>query len=146
MRPVSDSGARRDARAILAESRVVAVVGCSATPWKPAHTVPARLQDAGYRVVPVHPRAPEILGEPAYPRLADVPHPVDLVVVFRPSHETAEVARAAAAVGAPALWLQLGIVSAEARAVAESAGMDYVEDRCTAVDIARWGLRAPETS
>jgi predicted CoA-binding protein len=91
------------------------------------------LQRAGYRCIPVNPNADEVLGERCYPSLADVPEPVDLVDVFRRAEYCAGVAREAAAAGAPALWLQLGLRSAEARDVAETAGMEYVEDACTAV-------------
>jgi hypothetical protein len=81
----------------------------------------------------VNPNATEVLGEPAYPSLAAVPEPVDLVDVFRRVEYCTDIARDAAAIGAPALWLQLDLRSAGARAVAEEAGMDYVEDACTAV-------------
>jgi predicted CoA-binding protein len=95
------------------------------------------------RIVPVNPHAEEILGEPVYRTLADVPEQVGLVDVFRPSRETAGVARQAVAVGAEALWLQLGIRSEEARSIAESAGMLYVEDRCLVIKQRRLGLEAP---
>jgi hypothetical protein len=95
---------------------------------------------AGYRVIPVNPNSPVVLGMEAYPDLASVPVPVDLVDVFRPSAEAAGVARQAVAIGARALWLQQGIVSEEARRIAEAAGMDYVEDRCIAVEFALSGL------
>jgi uncharacterized protein len=130
----------RDARTILAESRTLAVVGLSTAPRKMAHAIPADLQDAGYRVIPVHPSATEILGEQAYRTLAEVPEPIDLVVVFRPSDEAPQVAREAVEAGARALWLQQGIVSAEARSIAEDAGLDYVENRCSGVDVRRWGI------
>jgi hypothetical protein len=91
------------------------------------------LQRVGYRCIPVNPNAEEVLGERSYPSLADLPEPVDLVDVFRRVEYCADVAREAAAIGAPALWLQLGLRSAEARDVAEEAGMEYVEDACTAV-------------
>jgi predicted CoA-binding protein len=86
------------------------------------------LQRVGYRVLPVNP-----LCEEYWPSLAALEEPVDLVDVFRRPEHCPDVAREAAAVGAPALWLQLGIRSAEARLVAEASGMDYVEDACTAV-------------
>jgi uncharacterized protein len=130
----------RDARTILAESKTLAVVGLSENPYKTAHAIPADLQSAGYRVIPVHPRAEEILGEQAYPTLADVPEPIDLVVVFRPPAEAPDVARQAVRAGAKAVWLQLGIRSDEARTIAEAGGLDYVEDRCTGVDVRRWGI------
>jgi predicted CoA-binding protein len=95
--------------------------------------VPARLQQAGFRIIPVNPRGGEILGEKVYATLADVPEQVDVVEVFRPSADAPGVARQAVAAGARVLWLQEGITSPEARAIAEEAGMTYVEDRCMAV-------------
>jgi predicted CoA-binding protein len=91
----------------------------------------------------VNPYADEILGERVYRTLADVPGPLGLVEVFRPSAQTPDIARQAVAAGATALWLQLGIASAEARAVAEAAGLLYVEDRCMAIERRRLGLSAP---
>jgi predicted CoA-binding protein len=91
------------------------------------------LQRVGYRCIPVNPKADEVLGERSYPALADLPEPVDLVDVFRRAEYCADIAREAAAIGAPALWLQLGLRSDEARDVADEAGMEYVEDACTAV-------------
>ena len=119
---------------------MIAVVGASASPEKPSHTVPRRMLRAGYRIIPVNPNSPVVLGMETYPDLASVPEAIDLVDVFRPSAEAADVARQAAAVGAKAIWLQQGIFSDEARQVAEAAGMDYVEDRCIAVEYALSGL------
>jgi predicted CoA-binding protein len=119
---------------ILTESRTIAVVGASRDPGKEAHTVPRQMLRYGWRIIPVNPYADEIFGERCYPTLADVPEPVDLVNVFRPSEDTPEVAREAVAIGARALWLQQGIASAESRAIAEAAGLDYVEDHCIAVE------------
>ncbi len=130
-----------DPRAVLEQSRVVAVVGLSAQPWKAAYAVPAELQACGFRIIPVNPRADELLGEKVHRRLADIGEPVDLVNVFRPSGEAAEVTRQAVEIGAKAVWLQLGIRSPEARRIAEEAGLDYVEDRCIAVDVGRLGIR-----
>lgn len=121
------------AERILRQYRTIAVVGLSTNPDKAAHSVPAAMQAAGFRVIPVHPSAEEILGERAYRSLADVPEPVEVVEVFRPSSEAEGVAREAVQVGAKALWLQQGIASAQARAIAEDAGLDYVEDSCMAV-------------
>ena len=124
-----------DARALLDRTRTIAVVGLSATPGKAAHTVPAVLADCGYDVVAVNPNHAEISGRPSYPSLEAIPDDVavDLVNVFRPAEEAPGVVRAAAARGVPAVWLQQGITSAQARALAEDAGMDYVEDRCIGV-------------
>jgi predicted CoA-binding protein len=121
------------AEEVLTAANTIAVVGLSRDPGKAAHAVPASLQAAGFRIIPVHPSATELLGEKVYRTLADIPEPVDLVDVFRPSPEAAGIAEQAVAIGAKALWLQQGIVSAKARAIAEEAGLDYVEDRCTAV-------------
>ncbi len=128
---------------ILRTYATITVVGASENPSKPAHNVLARMQDQGWRIIPVNPRADEILGEPVFRTLADVPEQIGLVDVFRPSPQTPEIARQAVAVGATALWLQLGITSAEARSIAESAGLLYVENRCLIVEQQRLGLRAP---
>ena len=104
---------------ILTSYDSITVVGASATPAKAAHYVPAHMQRHGWRIVPVNPHADVILGEPVYRTLAQVPGPVGLVNVFRPSGQTPDIARQAVAAGATALWLQLGIASAEARAIAD---------------------------
>jgi uncharacterized protein len=87
----------------------------------------------GYRVIPVRPLVKEVLGVPCVASLAEIEEPIDLVVVFRRAEFCPAVAEQAVAAGAKSLWLQLGIVSAEARAIAEGAGLDYVEDECTAI-------------
>jgi predicted CoA-binding protein len=119
---------------ILREFRTIAVVGLSRDSSKAAHAIPARMQLAGFRMIPVNPSITNVLGEQAYPKLADVPFSVEVVLVFRPSAEAAEIARQAVAIGAKALWLQQGIMSDEARQIAEAGGMLYVEDRCMGVD------------
>lgn len=129
-----------DPQEILEYSSTVAVVGCSKDPSKAAHEIPRQLQEAGFRVIPVNPTATEILGERAYASLGDVPEQVDLVDVFRPAAETPGVVEQAVAIGARAVWLQLGIASPEARRIAEEAGLDYVEDRCAGVERRRHGI------
>ena len=124
----------RSPEQILRDARTIAVVGASPRPAKPSHGVAAYLARAGYRVLRVNP-----LCEEYWPSLASLEEPVDLVDVFRRPEHCADVAREAAAIGAPAVWLQLGIRSAEARAVAAASGMDYVEDACTAVVHRRLG-------
>ena len=131
---------------MLTEFATITVVGLSADPVKSAHSVPAAMQAYGWRVIPVNPHADELLGEKVYRSLADVPPPVTLVNVFRPSAQAADVARQAVAAGAQALWLQLGISSVEAREIAESNGLLYVEDRCIAVERARHGIRNPQAA
>jgi predicted CoA-binding protein len=123
---------------ILATTHTIAVVGCSTHSYKAAHSIPATMQAAGYTIVPVHPRANAILGATAYPMLTEVPVHVDLVNVFRPADEAATIAKAAVEIGASALWLQLGIRSDEAAEIARAAGLVYIEDRCIAVEYARW--------
>jgi uncharacterized protein len=119
---------------ILRDARTIAVVGASPRPTRPSHGVMAYLMRVGYRCIPVRPRdCDEVLGVPCIAALAEIEEPVDLVDVFRRPEFCADVAREAAGAGAGAIWLQLGIVSPEARIVARESGMDYVEDLCTAV-------------
>jgi uncharacterized protein len=128
---------------ILARYAVITVVGASSVPAKAAHYVPAHMQRHGWRIIPVNPHADVILGEPVYRTLAGVPEQAGLVDVFRPPGQAPDIARQAVAAGATALWLQLGIASAEARAIAEQAGLLYVEDRCLIIEQRRLGLSAP---
>jgi uncharacterized protein len=128
---------------ILTTYDTITVVGASTAPAKAAQSVPAHMQRHGWRIIPVNPHADLILGEPVYRTLQDVPEQVGLVDVFRPSAQTADVARQAVAAGATALWLQLGIASAQARHIAEGAGLLYVEDRCLLIEQRRLGLDAP---
>ena len=125
---------------VLERFSTIAVVGLSREPSKAAHGIPRVLQASGFRVIPVNPFADELLGERAYATLADVPEPVEVVLVFRPAAEGPGIAREAAAIGAHALWLQLGLRSDQARRVAEAAGMLYVEDRCMGVERAKYGV------
>lgn len=123
----------RTPRQILEESRTIAVVGASRHEEKAAYAIPLQLKLHGWRVIPVNPYADRIWDEQCYARLADIPEPVDLVNVFRPSDQAAAVVRDAVAIGAKAVWLQQGIVSAQGRQIAIDAGIDYVEDLCMAV-------------
>lgn len=123
----------RTPRQILEDSQTIAVVGASRHEEKAAYAVPLQLKLHGWRVIPVNPHAQRIWDEPCYARLADIPEPVDLVNVFRPSAQAAAVVAEAVAIGAKAVWLQQGIVSAEGRQIATDAGIDYVEDLCMAV-------------
>jgi predicted CoA-binding protein len=118
---------------ILAETKTIALVGASPRPERPSNSVMRYLLAQGYRVIPVRPHRTEILGIPCVDSVTDIEEPVDLVDVFRRAEFCPEVAEQAAAAGAKALWLQLGIISPEARAIAERAGMEYVENACTAV-------------
>jgi len=123
----------KTAKEILEAATTIAVVGASRDPLKAGGSVPAGLQRRGFRIIPINPFAETLFGERVYRSLAEVPERIDLVDVFRPARDAAEIARQAVAVGARALWLQLDIRSEEARRIAEAAGLDYVEDECTAV-------------
>jgi uncharacterized protein len=119
---------------ILNGAQTIAIVGASPRPERPSNTVMRYLLGQGYRVIPVRPVGPaEILGQRRVASLAEIEEPIDLVDVFRRPEFCPDVARQAVEAGASALWLQLGIVSAEARAIAEAAGLDYVEDECTRI-------------
>ena len=121
-------------RRMLDEVKTIAVVGLSRDPRKPSHYVPAHMQQAGYRVIPVTPHAGTVLGERTYPVLASVPVPVDLVLVFRPGAECASVAEQAIAVKAPRIWFQLDIPCAAGARKAAAAGLQVVADRCMLVE------------
>ncbi len=119
---------------ILADTRTIAVVGASPKEWRPSHFVMRYLLEQGYRCTPVRPPdCEEVLGIRCVDSLLDLEEPPDLVDVFRRSEHCPPVVRDAVAAGAKAVWLQSGIVSAEARAIAEANGLDYVEDACTMV-------------
>ena len=120
----------QELRSILGEARTVAVVGLSSKPWRDSYEVAEYLQGKGYRIIPINPKETEVLGERAYPTLLDVPERIDAVDVFRRPEDTVEIAKQAVAVGAKVLWLQTGIVSDEARRIAEEAGLEVVMGVC----------------
>jgi hypothetical protein len=135
---------------ILTTYDTITVVGASGAPEKAAHYVPVHMQAHGWRIIPVNPHEERILGERVYRTVGEVAddasdgaNRVGLVDVFRPSEHTADIARQAVAAGATALWLQLDIVSTEARRIAEDAGLLYVENRCLVIEQRRTGLSAP---
>jgi uncharacterized protein len=130
-----------DVREILERSRSVATVGASTDIDKPSGGVPHHLKSIGFHVIPVNPNASEILGVRSFPSLLDVDEPVDIVQVFRPSEEAPDIARQAIEIGAKVLWLQLGITSNEARAIAGAAGLDFIEDQCMERETRRLGIR-----
>ncbi|HEX2496147.1 MAG TPA: CoA-binding protein [Gaiellaceae bacterium] len=124
----------RSPEEILGEAKTIALVGASPNPAKPSHGVMRYLLGQGYDVIPVRPLdCDDVLGVPCVATLGEINRPIDLVDVFRRSEHTATHAREAVDAGAKALWLQLGIRSEEARRIAMEAGLDYVEDLCTAV-------------
>jgi len=126
-----------DIRALLTETRTWAVVGCSPDPRRDSHAIAALLKREGFTVIPVTPRAEEILGERCYPTLADVPGPVDVVDVFRNSASAGAHVDEAIAIGARGVWLQLGVIDEAAAARARAAGLRVVMDRCPAIELPR---------
>ena len=113
------------------------MVGASSNPDKASYGIMRRLQKAGYRVIPVNPREADILGEPSFPSLLDVPDRIDIVDVFRRAEDTPAIADEAVTIGAKALWLQLGIVSEDAARRAEAGGLTVVMDACIGATHAR---------
>ncbi len=117
-------------RDYYATVKTIAVVGASENPTKAAHSIPAYLQREGYRIIPVNPRGGTLFGVPVFTSLEEIDEPVDAVDVFRPAEETPDIARQAVKTGAKTLWLQEGIHSDEAGAIAREAGLAFVSDRC----------------
>jgi predicted CoA-binding protein len=118
----------------LVRAKTIAVIGLSDDPAKPSHYVSAYMQRAGARILPVNPAVTSVLGEPAYASLADLPLKPDLVNVFRLPRFLPALVDEMIALGLPALWIQQGIVHAEAAAKAEAAGIRVVMDRCLMVE------------
>ena len=124
-------------RRILAEYRTIAVVGLSADWFRPSYFAAKYMQEHGYRIVPVNPRYPEILGETCYPSLSAIPFKVDIVDVFRKTADVLPIAEEAVAIGAKCLWQQIGVINEEAQALALRNGLDSVVDRCVKIEHAR---------
>jgi predicted CoA-binding protein len=124
-------------RRILAESRVIAVVGLSASWHRPSYFAAKYMQEHGYRVIPVNPNYESILGETCYPSIEAIPGGVDIVDCFRKPGEMPALAREAVAKGAKVLWMQLGIRSDEAAKIAFDAGLAVVQDHCVKIEHAR---------
>jgi predicted CoA-binding protein len=125
-------------RRILRRYRVIAVVGLSAQWHRPSYFAAKYLQEHGYRVIPVNPTYDTILGEKCYKRLSDIPDKVDVVDCFRKSSEIPAIADEAIKIGAKVLWMQLGVENAEARAKAEAAGLEVIENRCMKIEHGRF--------
>jgi predicted CoA-binding protein len=129
-----------DVRAILTGTRVWAVVGCSPDPGRDSHRIASMLQRRGYTVIPVNPLASEILGERCYPTLHAVPGPVEVVDVFRRASAAGAHVDEAIAIGARAVWMQLGVIDEGAAERGRAAGLRVVMDRCPAIELPRLGL------
>ena len=123
---------------VLHSTRTIAIVGLSNNELRASYFVGYYLRRHGYRVIPVNPREKEILGEPCYPSLSDVPVPVDVVNVFRAPEAVPGIAREAVAIQARALWCQFGVINEEGARIAADGGLDVVVDRCLKVEHARY--------
>lgn len=124
-------------RSILGTHRVIAVVGLSADWFRPSYFAAKYLQEHGYRIIPVNPKYPEILGERCYKNLSDIPDKVDMVDVFRKTQDVMPIAIEAVAIGARTFWQQLGVVNTEADELVRSKGIQSVMDRCVKIEHAR---------
>ncbi len=114
--------------------RRIAIVGLSDDPSRPSFGVAGYLRSVGKEIIPVNPNCTTVMGLRCYASLEDIPGPVDVVDVFRRGEFCADVARSAVAIGAKGLWLQSGVRSDKAEAIAQSAGIDFVQDRCMKID------------
>jgi len=123
---------------VLNSARTIAIVGLSNNELRASYFVGYYLRRHGYRVIPVNPRATEILGETSHAALTDVPERVDIVNVFRAPDALPEIARQAVQIGAGALWCQFGVINAEGGQIAENGGLTVVMDRCIKVEHARY--------
>jgi uncharacterized protein len=124
-------------RQILHTAHTIAIVGLSSNPLRPSNFVGFYLQRHGYRVIPVNPNEREVYGEPAYASLSDIPFAVDAVDLFRASQFVPPIAAEAVKIGARAVWMQFGVISAEGARIAEEGGLAVVMDRCMKVEHAR---------
>jgi len=125
--PIQDDS---ELRQILTTAKTVACVGVSSNPEKPSYGIFQYLAEAGYRMIPVNPTAPEILGRPSYPSVRMIPEKIDVVQVFRKPEDVPPVVEQAIQAGAKVVWMQEGVVNEEAAAQAEKAGLKVVMDRC----------------
>jgi predicted CoA-binding protein len=128
---------------LLTGTSTWAVVGLSTNTSRAAYGVSALLARLGYRIVPVHPRAETVHGQPGYRTLAEIPFPVDVVDMFVNSGRVGAVVDDAIEAGAKAVWLQLGVIDKAAAARAAGSGLEVVMDRCPAIELRRLGLTGP---
>ncbi len=126
---------------VLRDAKTIAIVGLSGNPLRASNFVGFYLQRHGYRVIPVNPREPEILGERSYSSLREVPVAVDIVDVFRAPAALPGIARQAVEIGAKCLWCQFTVINEEGARIAEQGGLTVVMDRCLKVEHARYAGR-----
>jgi predicted CoA-binding protein len=140
--------ANEDIKALLEGARTIAMVGASDRPDRPSYGVMRMLQEHGYRVIPVNPQitGEHVHGEFVFRELAQIGEPIDIVDIFRRPQAAGEAVDEAIAVGAKAVWMQLGVINEEAAARAEAAGLAVVMDRCPAIDIPRLGVARVENN
>jgi uncharacterized protein len=119
---------------ILSSSHVIAVVGLSANPERNSYRVASYLQEQGYHIIPVNPGETKVLGEVCYPDLLSVPHKIDVVDIFRRAEDVPSVVRQAITIGASVVWMQSGIISEQAAALAREAGLKVVMNRCMMIE------------
>ena len=119
---------------ILTKYKTIAVVGLSSNPARPSHGVAEYLQSAGYQIIPVNPNETDVLGEPSYATLDEVPQKIEIVDVFRRPEEVPPVVDAAIRTGAKVVWMQLGILNEAAAEKAQAAGLTVVMDACMLIE------------
>jgi predicted CoA-binding protein len=131
-----------DIKALLEETRTIAMVGASDRPDRPSYRVMQTLQAHGYRVIPVNPQitGEHVNGEFVFRDLSQLGDPIDMVDIFRNPAAAGEAVDQAIAAGAKSVWMQLGVINEEAAARAEAAGLKVVMDRCPAIEIPRLGV------
>ena len=134
---MSDSTDINTLRRILRECKTIAVVGLSANWYRPSFFAAKYMQEHGYRIIPVNPSYPEILGEKCYAALKDIPEKVDMVDCFRKSQDIEPIADEAIAIGAKVLWMQIGVINEKAAEKARQAGLEVVQDRCVKIEHGR---------
>jgi predicted CoA-binding protein len=134
---MSDNTDINTLRRILRQVKTIAMVGLSANWYRPSYFAAKYLQEHGYRVIPVNPVYEEVLGEKCYPSLKDIPEKIDMVDCFRKSEDIEPIAKEAIEIGAPILWMQLGVTNEKVAAMARAAGLEVVQDRCVKIEHGR---------
>jgi predicted CoA-binding protein len=131
-----------DIKEILDKNKIIAMIGVSKDPTKPSTIVMKRMQEYGFRVIPVNPRAKgeKILGEEVFEKITDIKEKVEIVDVFRPSKEVYAIAEDTVKIGAKVLWLQLGIRDEKAKELVEKNDIEYVDNKCTKMEYQKYFL------